>query len=119
MFREIGIMDEFYTSGYEDSEFSWRATLAGWKTEYAPDAIIYHKRSATIKELYDKDSAYRRSLDLNASRPCKTHGTSLQKFQFVLFNMQYAIRSYIGYLAGRNKVGAGPFLVSVRQMFKE
>jgi len=31
----------------EDVDLNWRAQLAGWKCIYVPDAVVYHRLSAT------------------------------------------------------------------------
>ena len=47
MLDQIGLLDEdFFFSG-EDVDLAWRAQLAGWKAVYAPQAVVYHKLSAT------------------------------------------------------------------------
>jgi GT2 family glycosyltransferase len=47
MLKDIGMLDEdFFFSG-EDVDLGWRAQLAGYRCVYIPDAIVYHKVSAT------------------------------------------------------------------------
>ena len=47
MLDEIGLLDaDFFFSG-EDVDLAWRAQLAGWRAVYAPEAVVYHKLSAT------------------------------------------------------------------------
>jgi GT2 family glycosyltransferase len=47
MLDEIGGFDEAFFMYCEDVDLNWRAQLAGWRCWYAPDAIVYHKLSAT------------------------------------------------------------------------
>jgi len=47
MFAEIGLFDESLGSYCEDVDLNWRAQLAGWQCVYVPDAVVYHKVSAT------------------------------------------------------------------------
>jgi GT2 family glycosyltransferase len=47
MLDEIGVLDEGYFYSCEDVDLAWRAQLAGWRAVYTPDAIVYHKLSAT------------------------------------------------------------------------
>jgi len=47
MLDQIGLFDEDYFFSCEDIDLAWRAQLAGWKCSYAPQAIVYHKLSAT------------------------------------------------------------------------
>ena len=47
MLDEIGLLDEDFFYSCEDVDLGWRAQLAGWRCVYAPQAIVYHKLSAT------------------------------------------------------------------------
>ena len=47
MLDQIGLLDEDFFYSCEDIDLAWRAQLAGWKCIYAPNAIVYHKLSAT------------------------------------------------------------------------
>ena len=47
MLDQIGLLDEDFFYSCEDIDLAWRAQLAGWKCVYAPQAIVYHKLSAT------------------------------------------------------------------------
>lgn len=47
MLDEIGLLDADYQSYLEDVDLSWRAQLAGYRCVYAPQAVLYHKVSAT------------------------------------------------------------------------
>jgi GT2 family glycosyltransferase len=49
MLEEIGLFDPDYQSYCEDIDLSWRAQLAGYRCVYAPQAVLYHKVSATGK----------------------------------------------------------------------
>ena len=49
MLEEIGLLDADYQSYCEDVDLSWRAQLAGYRCVYAPEAVLYHKVSATGK----------------------------------------------------------------------
>lgn len=44
---EIGLLDDDYFFLLEDMDIAWRAQLAGWRTLYTPNAIVYHHLSAT------------------------------------------------------------------------
>ena len=44
---EIGEFDSKFYIGYEDMDISLRARLKGYKVVYIPEAIVYHKRTAT------------------------------------------------------------------------
>lgn len=47
MLDDIGLYDESFFMYCEDVDLNWRAQLAGWKCWYTPEAIVYHKLSAT------------------------------------------------------------------------
>ncbi len=48
---EIGLMDTgYHPIYYDDSDWSYRARLAGHKICSAPRAVVYHKFSATMKQ---------------------------------------------------------------------
>jgi GT2 family glycosyltransferase len=47
MLDEIGLLDEAFFFSCEDVDLGWRAQLAGWQCIYAPQAVVYHKVSAT------------------------------------------------------------------------
>jgi GT2 family glycosyltransferase len=44
---EDGPFDESFFMYCEDVDLNWRSQLAGWKCWYTPDAVVYHKLSAT------------------------------------------------------------------------
>lgn len=50
MLDDIGLFDEGYFAYLEDVDLAWRAQLRGWKTVFAPDAVVYHAMSATAGE---------------------------------------------------------------------
>ncbi len=47
MLDDIDLFDESFFMYCEDVDLNWRAQLAGWRCWYSPDAIVYHKLSAT------------------------------------------------------------------------
>ena len=47
MLQQIGTLDDDFFFLLEDADLAWRAQLAGFKTWYAPSAIVYHHLSAT------------------------------------------------------------------------
>jgi GT2 family glycosyltransferase len=47
MLEEIGLLDEAFYFSCEDVDLGWRAQLTGWPCIYVPQAIVYHKVSAT------------------------------------------------------------------------
>jgi GT2 family glycosyltransferase len=47
MLDQVGVLDEAFFFSCEDVDMAWRAQLAGWRCIYAPQAVVYHKLSAT------------------------------------------------------------------------
>jgi len=60
MLRQIGTFDERFTTGYEDAELGVRACILGYSAWYAPQAIVYHKVSASINKVINYD--YKRTI---------------------------------------------------------
>jgi hypothetical protein len=119
MIDNIGLFDSRFFNGYEDSEYSWRAWKRGWKTAYANNAIIYHKRGASVNRMQILDPDYLNGVYSYAALPCKIHGTTTQKFQFCANMVYTAGVSEVGYLSGRNTVGAKPYLIALAGMFSD
>jgi len=51
MLCDIGIFDEYFNTGYEDAELGMRANILGYKSIYAPSAIVYHKESQSVSKI--------------------------------------------------------------------
>jgi len=47
MLDEVGLFDESFFMYCEDVDLNWRAQLAGWRCWYTPEAVVFHKLSAT------------------------------------------------------------------------
>jgi GT2 family glycosyltransferase len=47
MLDDVGMFDESFFMYCEDVDLNWRAQLAGWRCWYTPDAVVFHKLSAT------------------------------------------------------------------------
>lgn len=47
LFADIGLFEERFGSYLEDVDLAWRARLAGWRSVFAPEALVYHHLSAT------------------------------------------------------------------------
>jgi GT2 family glycosyltransferase len=48
MLEEIGGFDETFFAYGEDAELGLRARIAGWRCVYAPGAVVFHERAATL-----------------------------------------------------------------------
>ncbi len=64
MLEDIGLFDDFFKTGYEDAELGLRAHILGYKTIYAPTAIVYHKVSQSIKKIFDYDFVLKSRVDV-------------------------------------------------------
>ena len=53
MLHDIGIFDEFFSTGYEDAELGLRAMLAGYRQIFAPGAVVRHQIGASIDKIRD------------------------------------------------------------------
>ncbi|PHN06454.1 glycosyltransferase family 2 protein [Flavilitoribacter nigricans] len=53
MLREIGTFDEHFTNGYEDVELGLRGIVCGYRSVYAPEAVVYHKVSRSVNKIRD------------------------------------------------------------------
>jgi hypothetical protein len=116
MIRRIGMFDESFDSGYEDSEFSWRAYKKGWKTAYSPTAVVYHKRNTSVIKRSDEDPLFFQATWRNSVRPCKMHGTRTQKIQLMINLICSIMKSEVGKWMGRNNVGARPYVIALKAM---
>ena len=65
MLADIGLFDEFYTTGYEDAELGLRAMRAGYRQVYQPRARVRHKIGASIDKIRDMDFAVVLQVNIN------------------------------------------------------
>jgi glycosyltransferase involved in cell wall biosynthesis len=61
VFENIGVFDESLTHGGEEVDFSTRAHLAGYEVGWVPDAVVYYRHRATLRELADQFFDYGRA----------------------------------------------------------
>lgn len=47
VFERVGLMDESYFVYYDDTDFIWRLCRAGFRLQYAPQAVVLHKVSTS------------------------------------------------------------------------
>jgi GT2 family glycosyltransferase len=57
MLDQIGLLDEDLFLYWEDMDIGWRGVLAGWKTAYVPESLLYHIRNEGTRR--DGDVALR------------------------------------------------------------
>ena len=65
MLDDIGIFDEFFTTGYEDAELGLRALLAGYDQIFAPGAVVRHRIGASIDKIRDLSYAVQLQVNIN------------------------------------------------------
>ena len=53
MIEQIGFFDEDFFLIHEDTDYNFRAQLAGWKCIYVPEAVVHHKVRSTIGDHSD------------------------------------------------------------------
>jgi GT2 family glycosyltransferase len=51
MLRQIGLFDDYFSTGYEDAELGLRATELGYRALYCPDAVVFHKGGQSLKKI--------------------------------------------------------------------
>jgi len=51
--RKVGLFDESFFLGWDETEFFWRIWLAGYKVLSFPQAVAYHARSSATKLNYE------------------------------------------------------------------
>jgi len=66
LFERVGYFDRLYFTYYEDLDFSIRAWLAGYRVNFVPEAIVYHKyrpfRKDILNEYIDHRNRFRMML---------------------------------------------------------
>lgn len=65
MLDDIGIFDEFFTTGYEDAELGLRALLAGYQQVFAPGAVARHRIGASIDKIRTLSYAVQLQVNVN------------------------------------------------------
>lgn len=53
MLQDVGFLDDDFFLNHEDTDLNMRSWLAGWKCRFVPEAVAYHKVSASIGTLSD------------------------------------------------------------------
>ncbi len=101
MLDDVGLFDEDFFLLYEDVDLSFRVQLKGYECLYVPDAIVYHKASATI--VHDSPtSVYYSHRNLEWAY-LKNMPTSLI-FRTLMLHLVYDLASFLYFLiCGRGK----------------
>jgi len=53
MLKDIGLFDEYFETGYEDAELGFRAFISGYKSQFDPEILVYHKMGQSIKKVFN------------------------------------------------------------------
>ncbi len=104
LFLEIGLLDERFGSYLEDVDFGLRAALAGRTGAYVPDAIAYHRGSATLGA-WNSDTV--RSIARNQVLLARKHFRAQSRWPIVAGQLLWgvlALRHGRGYAWLRGKI---------------
>ena len=77
LIEEIGMLDANYYLNYEDVEWGIRAHRFGYQVLYVPQAVMWHKVSATLGQASPANTYY---MTRNALRFFMLHGSSIQRW---------------------------------------
>jgi hypothetical protein len=116
MIRHVGMLDESFKHGHEDTEYGWRAVRAGWKSLLVPSAVIYHKGEVSGKKLIQSDSTVLTKIFMDSARPCKMYGTRIQKIQFIIRMLYFGCFSQVRKFLGRSNIGFTVYGVAIKEM---
>lgn len=82
MLEDIGLFDEDFIFYMEDAELSWRAYKRGWKAKFAPQAVVYHHHSGTVKSVDSSNmQKYVEISSRNIAKMVRKHATFFQKIR--------------------------------------
>jgi GT2 family glycosyltransferase len=58
VFGELGGFDESYLHGCEDTQFFWRAQLAGFTVRFVPDAVVHYRERGRLRDVARQHYGY-------------------------------------------------------------
>lgn len=90
MLGDIGIFDAYFRTGYEDAELGLRAFMAGYPTNYCPDAVVRHKVSRSVDKIRDYEFAVKLQQDINYSY------LKLMPWPVILLNSPFLLIKHLG-----------------------
>ncbi|MER7702566.1 glycosyltransferase [Kitasatospora sp. NPDC097605] len=61
LWSSLGGFDESYHGGGDDTEFFWRAQLAGYRLEFAPHAVVHYRHRGDTRAIVRQAYGYGRS----------------------------------------------------------
>ena len=88
LFKKIGVFDETYFYGHEDTDLGWRANLAGYDVVYVPKAKAIHKKSQTVSK--DMGKVYYNSTKNRVRSIIKNYSF----YNMVVYTIVYTIISF-------------------------
>jgi len=89
MLKDIGLFDNYFSTGYEDAELGVRANVLGYKTVYAPKAIVHHKISQSVSKIRDEEYVLKIQLNIFYTY------FKLMPLGVVLLNIPFLVFKYI------------------------
>lgn len=104
MLADIGLFDEFYTTGYEDAELGLRAMRAGYLQVCQPTARVRHKIGASIDKIRDMDFAVRIQVNINYAY------FKLMPWPVIMWNLPWILVKQIAMLLVPALIGRGRLL---------
>ena len=117
VFEQVGCLNEKYFMYEEDSEFCYRVIYAGWKLYYAPEAVIYHKISASTGGKAEKASALTQYYMVrNKMIFIREYAKGFNKLRSYIYNItMYIYYCFKGYMDLKFVIkGIGDFLAGIR-----
>jgi len=75
LIAKVGLLDDKMLLFYEDTDFSIRARIAGWKLYYCPGSIVFHVR-AGLTPLRDRGLLHRRAIPYRLRMILKSYSLS-------------------------------------------
>lgn len=104
MLENIGLFDKNLFTCYEDAELSWRAYKQGWKGRFVPSAIVYHRGGGTVGKDKNKKRVMTNLCLRNMIITVEKHGTTYQKFLFIIFLIYKTVIFGVEKLIGKNNL---------------
>jgi len=102
MLKDIGLFDEYFETGYEDAELGLRAFIAGYRSVYEPQAIVYHKMGQSIKKVFDYDYSLKIQCNIFYTYVKLVHWQVIA-INFIPFVLRFIIITFIDIVFWRPK----------------
>jgi GT2 family glycosyltransferase len=94
MLEQIGFLDDDFFLNHEDTDLNLRAWLAGWRCQFVPEAVAYHKVSASIGALSATSVYY---LSRNSLWVWTKNVPTVLLFRFLPQRMLYELNSFVNF----------------------